>query len=134
MMLRRNAMYLAALVVVVVLTGCADKKTEEGTINTGEERAMYYTEPATDTPATEYEPADVQVADATTPPSYMEEIDEPPTRAAVRYHVVAKKDTLYSLARKYYGDQSRWKDIYKANRDKIANPNLIYVGQRLVIP
>ena len=28
----------------------------------------------------------------------------------------------------------RWKDIYEANRADIANPNMIRVGQRLVIP
>jgi len=51
-----------------------------------------------------------------------------------RFHTVQKKDTLYSLARQYYGDQSRWKDIYQANRSDISDPNKIRVGQRLAIP
>lgn len=51
-----------------------------------------------------------------------------------RTHVVAKGDTLFSLARKYYNDQRRWRDIYDANRGTISDPNMIRVGQQLVIP
>lgn len=51
-----------------------------------------------------------------------------------RYHVVAKKDTLYSLARQYYGDAKKWREIYEANRSEIGDPNRIKVGQRLLIP
>ncbi len=51
-----------------------------------------------------------------------------------RTHTVTKSDTLYALARSYYGDQRRWRDIYDANRASIADPNKIRVGQRLVIP
>lgn len=54
--------------------------------------------------------------------------------AGQRIHVVAKGDTLFSLARKYYGDQKRWKDIYAANQAQIPNPDVIKVGQKLVIP
>ena len=51
-----------------------------------------------------------------------------------RMHTVARKETLYSLARQYYGDQRRWKDIFKANRSSLRDPNKIFVGQRLAIP
>ncbi len=55
--------------------------------------------------------------------------------AGARHHTVQKKDTLYALARQYYNDQSRWKDIYEANRTDIgSDPSRIRVGQRLVIP
>lgn len=56
------------------------------------------------------------------------------TPAQSRYHNVVKKDTLYALARMYYGDQRRWKDIYEANRATISDPDKIHVGQRLLIP
>jgi len=36
--------------------------------------------------------------------------------AAVRRHLVVKGDTLFSLAQKYCGNRSRWRDIYAANR------------------
>ena len=49
-------------------------------------------------------------------------------------HVVQKGDTLYSLARKYYNNQARWKDIYNANRNVLSDPNKLKVGMELVIP
>lgn len=56
------------------------------------------------------------------------------TNSHSRMHTVARKETLYSLARQYYGDHHRWKEIYEANRSRLRNPNQIFVGQRLAIP
>ena len=56
------------------------------------------------------------------------------TASGTRYHTVGKGDTLYALARRYYGEHRRWKDIYEANRSQITDPNRIRVGQRLLIP
>lgn len=53
---------------------------------------------------------------------------------APRYHVVSKGDTLYAIARMYYGDQRKWRDVYEANRSDLSDPNMIRTGQRLVIP
>lgn len=47
---------------------------------------------------------------------------------------VEKGDCLWNLAKKFYGDGSKYTKIYEANKDKIRNPNLIYVGQVLTIP
>lgn len=49
-------------------------------------------------------------------------------------YTVSKGDTLWGIARKHLGTGTKWADIYEANKDKIKNPNLIYVGQVLVIP
>jgi LysM repeat protein len=53
-------------------------------------------------------------------------------------HVVQSGDTLWAIAKKYYGDGEQYTKIYNANRDKIKNPNLIYPGPKpgpkLVIP
>jgi nucleoid-associated protein YgaU len=51
-----------------------------------------------------------------------------------KVHVVQRKETLYGLARNYYGDASQWKKIYQANQDQITDPNRIKVGMKLVIP
>ena len=51
-----------------------------------------------------------------------------------RTHVVQKGDTLYSLARKYYSDQSKWKAIWEANKGSIPNKDKLTVGTTLVIP
>lgn len=49
-------------------------------------------------------------------------------------HVVQQGDTLWAIAKKYYGDGKQYAKIVNANKDKIKNPNLIYPGQKLVIP
>ncbi len=47
---------------------------------------------------------------------------------------VVKGDSLWKIAQKFYGNPFKWPVIYKANQDKIKDPNLIYPGQVLVIP
>lgn len=50
------------------------------------------------------------------------------------YYTVKSGDTLWAISKKYYASGSLYNKIYNANKDKIRNPNLIYPGQRLVIP
>jgi nucleoid-associated protein YgaU len=57
-----------------------------------------------------------------------------PAPAAGRTYVVVKGDTLSQIAEREYGDASRWREIYQANRATIKNPNLIYPGQKLRLP
>lgn len=50
-------------------------------------------------------------------------------------YVVQRGDSLYKLARQFYGgDMSKWRTIYDANRDRLADPNQLPVGMTLVIP
>ena len=49
-------------------------------------------------------------------------------------YTVKKGDCLWNIAKKFYGDGSKYTKIYEANKDKIKNPNLIYPGQVFVIP
>ncbi|MDF2804050.1 MAG: Peptidoglycan-binding lysin protein [Anaerocolumna sp.] len=49
-------------------------------------------------------------------------------------HVVVSGDNLWNLAKKYYGDGSKYTKIYNGNKDKLKSPSLIYPGQKLVIP
>jgi nucleoid-associated protein YgaU len=49
------------------------------------------------------------------------------------YTVVAG-DSLSKIAKRYYGDASKWPRIHEANRDQITNPDLIHPGQQLKIP
>ena len=49
-------------------------------------------------------------------------------------YTVQSGDTLWGIAKKFYGDGSKYTKIYDANKDKIENPNRIYVGQVFVIP
>ena len=117
-MMRRNAVtLLACLFVVSTLTGCSlfgGKKKDA--ITDG------------------YDPSAEPTAPAETYPAYPSGGTYSGATGGSRYHTVQKKETLYALARQYYNDQSRWKDIYEANRAEIGDPNKIRVGQRLVIP
>ena len=49
-------------------------------------------------------------------------------------HRVVKGDSLWKIAQEELGSGDRWREIYKANKDTIKTPNLIYVGQTLTIP
>lgn len=49
-------------------------------------------------------------------------------------YTVRSGDTLWNIAKKTYGDGSRYPDIFNANKDKIKNANLIYPGQVLLLP
>jgi nucleoid-associated protein YgaU len=51
-----------------------------------------------------------------------------------RVHVVRRGDTLTRIARRYYGTAAGYRTIYRANRHRVRNPNLIYPRQRLYIP
>jgi hypothetical protein len=49
-------------------------------------------------------------------------------------HTVVDDDTLWDLAVRYYQNPFEWRVIYEANRDSIADPNLIYPNEVFVIP
>lgn len=49
-------------------------------------------------------------------------------------YTVKSGDTLWNIAKKLYGNGSKYTEIYEANKNKITNPNLIYANQTLVIP
>ncbi len=56
----------------------------------------------------------------------------------VRYYTVQyhEKDTdcLWRISHKVYRNAALWPKIYMANRDQIKDPDLIFPGQKLVIP
>jgi nucleoid-associated protein YgaU len=47
---------------------------------------------------------------------------------------VSRGDNLWRLSRLTYGAGTRYAVIYRANREQIRNPNLIYPGQIFVLP
>jgi len=51
-----------------------------------------------------------------------------------RTYTVVAGDSLSKIAKKLYGDASKWKTIYEANQDLIKNPDLIRPGQTFKIP
>jgi nucleoid-associated protein YgaU len=58
----------------------------------------------------------------------------PIVRTAARTVVVHEGDTLYSIARRSYGDGEKWDLIYNANKSKISDPDKVPAGVTLTIP
>ena len=53
---------------------------------------------------------------------------------SARRHTVREGDTLFGLARQYYGDGDRFIDLYRANRQVLKAPDALEPGTVLVIP
>jgi nucleoid-associated protein YgaU len=49
-------------------------------------------------------------------------------------YVVKYGDTLSGIAQKFLGSQSRYQEIYEANRDRMSSPDRLDVGKPLRIP
>jgi nucleoid-associated protein YgaU len=49
-------------------------------------------------------------------------------------HVVSSGETLGKIAKHYYGDAMKYKEIFAANSDILKNPDLIHPDQELIIP
>ena len=51
-----------------------------------------------------------------------------------QWHEVVSGDTLWKIAKKFYGDGSLYMEIFNANQDVLKDPDKIQVGQKLRIP
>lgn len=49
-------------------------------------------------------------------------------------YTVKAGDTLSKIAKEKYGNANDYMRIFEANRDQLSDPNMIKVGQELVIP
>lgn len=49
-------------------------------------------------------------------------------------HTVVKGDSLSKIAKHYYDDMMKYKEIFEANRATLKDPDEIEVGQVLIIP
>jgi nucleoid-associated protein YgaU len=77
--------------------------------------------------------SNVQSGSSSTAPAPPPPAAEPP-KAQPNTYVVVAGDNLSKIAKRIYGDANQWRRIYEANRDVIKNPDLIYPGQKLVLP
>ena len=69
-----------------------------------------------------------------TPKKQKKVASSPKASSAKRTYTVKRGDCLWNIAKRFYGNGAKYTKIYDANTNKIANPNLIYPGQILVIP
>jgi nucleoid-associated protein YgaU len=49
-------------------------------------------------------------------------------------YTVKSGDSLSKIAQHQYGDSTKWRKIFEANKDIVKDPNLIHPGQKLKIP
>ncbi len=49
-------------------------------------------------------------------------------------YVIQKGDTLWAIASSQYGDGNKYHDIVAANKEVIKNADLIFPGQKILIP
>ncbi|WP_397362607.1 LysM peptidoglycan-binding domain-containing protein [Olleya sp. R77988] len=49
-------------------------------------------------------------------------------------HTVVSGDTLGKIAKHYYGNAAKYTAVFESNTDQLDNPDMIKVGQELVIP
>jgi len=72
--------------------------------------------------------ADIQVKPAPAPAAAA------PAPAAARTYTVKPGDTLSKIAKEMLGSANAYMKIFEANKDQLANPDLIKPGQVLRIP
>jgi LysM repeat protein len=53
---------------------------------------------------------------------------------ASRTYTVRRGDTLSAISQHFYGKSADWTWLYHMNASTLADPNLIYVGQKLRVP
>jgi tetratricopeptide (TPR) repeat protein len=64
-----------------------------------------------------------------------EQVQTAAPAASGRHHTVVRGDTLFSLAQRFYGSRSKWRDIYAANRGLLSSENSpLKIGMDLKIP
>ena len=114
----KKLILLAIALCVVFAWGCSKKVQTEPEVVVVEEKEVVVEQPA---PAPVVDPMAV----------YKAEYDALPVT-----HTVTKGECLWWISeyKHVYNDPFMWPLIYKANRDKIKNPDLIYPGQQFDVP
>ncbi|SDK49501.1 hypothetical protein SAMN05660337_0632 [Maridesulfovibrio ferrireducens] len=113
----KKLIWLAVVLSLMFVMGCAKKQVVQEEVVVVEETEV------------------IVVEEAVVPPTPME-IYEAEYRNLPTSHVVEKGECLWWIAeyQQIYNDPFMWPLIYKANRDQIKNPDLIYAGQSLEVP
>ncbi len=144
-----------AVLTTLLISGCAEQKPQASTPQPTAERA----EPerlqpvsggsgydrSAETPGSSDAYGRGRGADEPTPTGWSPAPDSPDVprgpappsvggRDTPRTHVVQRGETLWAIARKYYGDGRQWRKIYAANRNRVADVNDLPVGIKLIIP
>lgn len=141
-----KSLWVAALISSFIAAGCAANRRVEGNevpvqpqtndVTFPDQAAPPPVEAAAPPPVPTEEPTPVptQVAEAAPPPPPVEPTPEPTANPCNSY-IVVKGDTLWGISGSSsgYNDYFLWPLIFKANRDQIKDPDLIYPKQEFCI-
>jgi nucleoid-associated protein YgaU len=113
--MKYNLILIFAVTIALIMTSCGDKEPEQN--------KEVQPEPKQEV---------VQIDTIQEEPVIEDEVE--PVQQGPRVFIVQEGEWIYEIARKEYNDMHAWRKIYEANKDKIADPDMIYPGQELVLP
>ena len=130
-----RALTVVVLVCVasMLVVGCGPKKEELPPLEPADVQAAKTAPPGA--PPVMIEPA--PPAPIARPKAEKPQFDKPaaePAPAGAETYTIKAGDTLYTLAKRFYGDGKLWTRIADANKDKIKDVSRIPVGTTLTIP
>jgi LysM repeat protein len=108
-------------------TATSGTSSSAGTRSSSTSSTSTTTRPAT-------RPATTATTPATTRPATTTSAPATTTANGVRLYTVQEGDTLSRISTKFYGTPARWQDIFNANRDIMASPHSLRLGQQIKIP
>lgn len=76
--------------------------------------------------------AETMAEPAGIPDSFAEGEDPSPVES--RFYQIQSGDTLWKIAKEFYGDGNQYQALFEQNREVIKDPDKIYPGQMIRIP
>lgn len=114
--MKSKRVFLGLLAIVFFIGSCGDKEKK----GPAQEENAVQEVIVPDTTNVEPEPVQEEVVEEIVPQE--------------RIIVVQEGEWIFDIARREYGSVYDWRKIVDANKNIIENPNMIYPGQKLVIP
>lgn len=121
----------------VIITGVLNMEATIESFNYGEQDAtgdIYFTVSLKEYKKIKLKKANVTITKDSKPAPKSTRTTQPENTNSGKTYTVKSGDCLWKIAKQFYGNGAQYTKIYNANKDKIKNPNLIYVGQVLTIP
>lgn len=63
-----------------------------------------------------------------------DEVSAPEQTDEVQFYEIQKGDSLWKIAKSFYGNGNDYPRIFEANKEVIKDPDLIFPGQKIRIP
>jgi hypothetical protein len=119
--------FLVFMMTGILAAGCSEKKRIEG--------AEVPTQPQSNEEVVVAPPPPMESEAVPPPPETPKEVPAPVVENLAQKYLVVTGDTLWDISgmKITYKDNFQWPLIFKANRDQIKDPDLIYPKQEFLI-